>query len=174
MKLITAKPREGLLRFKATSKRVAHYSGMDNTYVQRPLMANYHSGLQAVIYGSGKPGEWSPGGFDPLKKTIYFNFDEEMQQVFGFMAEYGERPSTESPEPGDELGNKLKERAGTEPDREHGDDESGASRHASGLHEYVTAAGVLRTDEKGHVLDTLKIKVVGGKMDFDTIPTRKK
>jgi hypothetical protein len=29
-------------------------------------------------------------------------------------------------------------------------------------------------DQNGHVIDTLKIKVVGGEMKFDTIPVRKR
>jgi hypothetical protein len=58
--------------------------------------------LQAVIFGTGAPGEWSPASaFDPNKNTIYFNFDEDMQFLFGIMSEYGDRPSTNGPVPGD-------------------------------------------------------------------------
>jgi RHS repeat-associated protein len=101
------------------AKSRTNYSrmGIDNTFVAPHASGPYsHTGLQAVIFGSGPPGAWSPGGYDPKKKTIYFNFDEEMQQIFGIMGEYGGRPSTEKPEPGDELSNKLKDLSNTEPD----------------------------------------------------------
>ena len=140
-----------------------HRSGVDNTFVHSPLMGLiYHSGLQAIIYGSGAPGAWSPGGYDPLKHTIYFNFDEQMQSIFSAMGEYGGRPSTESPEPGDELGNKLKEKASTEPD---GDKEKLAPNAS-----YTGGDGKnvyhLRTDSKGHVVDTIKYN--DSKHEYDT------
>ena len=152
---------------RARSKTGSHYSGVDKAYVHRPLMGPiYHSGAQAIIWGSGSGEGWNPGGFDPLKKTIYFNFDEDMQRIFGIMGEYGGRPSTEMPEPGDELGNKLSEKANTEPD---GDKEK-LVPNAS----YMDGDGMktwkLRTNENGHIKDTIRHNPVTNK--DDTIPKR--
>jgi RHS repeat-associated protein len=159
----------------STEKFVAKES-IDITYVKphnfAPIM---HPGIQAIIYGSGAPGQWSPGGFDPYKQTLYIDFGEDAQSALGMAAGYLENPF-EQPEAGSEdLANKLKEAANLEPDGQRNDLKDDVPSDYYRPYKYInTKDGTLMMDQNGHVIDTLKIKVVGGEMKFDTIPVRKR
>jgi len=151
----------------ATAFVSPHRSGADKTYVAPPLTGPvYHSGIQMVIFGSGAPGAWSPGDFDPLKKTIYFNFDEDMQEIFDATSEIG-RPEQTPTAPGDDLGNKLKDASNQEPDEKKG--EQGMANA-----EYYTGNGTesIRTDQNGHTKDTIRWNEQTHQ--YDTVPRIKK
>jgi RHS repeat-associated protein len=88
---------------------------IDKTFVMPPSFAPImHKGLQAIIFATGAPGQWSPGGFDPYKQTLYIDLSQENQDAIGMGTSYGDNPFSK-PEVDDETANKMVDAVNTEP-----------------------------------------------------------
>jgi hypothetical protein len=148
----------------ARSKTRTAPPDIDNTYVApSPRGPWSHPGLQAVTYGGGAPGAWSPGGFDPRKKTMYVFLGEDEMLALGLPAGY--LATKERPEMDGEFANEIGEKVNTEPDnkgstRNYGvgaeyvidDDGTSVMKRANGK------IDTIKRDYKHNTVDTIREK----------------